>query len=123
MDPFDERILEVLKNGKPRAFHQVLKEVDFSHNTLRLHLNALVEKGLIIREKTRLKGVGRPNYTYSISHGHRTQAFSTVLTSSEIVTLSFKGLRRLCRFQRGGKCREIKGSCEARNCPQILKKE
>jgi hypothetical protein len=31
MDPFDERILTVLSDGKPRSFHQLLREVGFSH--------------------------------------------------------------------------------------------
>jgi hypothetical protein len=35
MDLFDERILAVLKDRKPRAFTQLLKEVGSSHNTLR----------------------------------------------------------------------------------------
>jgi hypothetical protein len=38
MDLFDRRILAVLKDGKPRGFQHVLSEVDFSRNTLRLHL-------------------------------------------------------------------------------------
>ena len=51
MDPFDERILRVLREGRSRDFHQLLEEMDFSHNILRLHLNALVDRGLIIKEK------------------------------------------------------------------------
>ena len=123
MDLFDKRILKVLGDGTPRDFHQILREVDFSHNTLRLHLNALVEKGLITREKTPLKGFGRPKFIYFTPHEHRTQASSTSSASSVVVTMTFKRLRRLCRFQRGGRCRETKGPCEAQNCPQIPKKE
>jgi hypothetical protein len=123
MDPFDERILRALSGGKPRDFHQILMEVDFSHNTLRLHLNNLVERGLIIREKTPTGGLGRPKFTYSVSQGPGSGASGAITGSSDVVTLPFRRLRRLCRFQRGGRCRETKGQCEALNCPQIQKNE
>jgi len=51
MDLFDERILNVLKDGKPRGFTQLLNEVDFSHNTLRLHLERLVVRSFVVNEK------------------------------------------------------------------------
>jgi len=44
MDLFDRHILAVLKDGKPRGFQQVLSEVDFSRNTLRLHLEDQVSR-------------------------------------------------------------------------------
>jgi len=119
MDPFDEHIMRVIKDGRPRDFHQLLEEVGFSHNTLRLHLNTLVEKGRITREKMPAEGPGRPKFVYSKPPRSRHQASSTLSDSAEVVTLTFKGLRRLCRFQRGGRCREIKDRCEAQNCPQI----
>ncbi len=50
MDFFDQRILAVLKDGKPRGFAAIL-EVGFSHNTLQQHLRRLVEKGLVLRRK------------------------------------------------------------------------
>jgi hypothetical protein len=43
LDPFDERILKVLGDGKKRSFSQLVWEVGFSHNTLRLHFDSLVE--------------------------------------------------------------------------------
>ncbi|MFQ5836450.1 MAG: isochorismatase family protein [Candidatus Bathyarchaeia archaeon] len=58
--------MSVLRDGKPRDFHQLLREVDFSHNTLRLHLKRLVNQGLILEEKTPSKGRGRPKLTYSL---------------------------------------------------------
>ena len=51
MDFFDQRILAVLKDGKPKDFNALLGEVGFSHNTLQLHLSRLVAKGLVLREK------------------------------------------------------------------------
>jgi len=123
MDPFDERILSVLRDGRPRDFHHLLGAVSFSHNTLRLHLNNLVERGLIIREKTPTEGPGRPKFNYSTLRGPKREAAGALTGSSEVVTLPFRRLRRLCRLQRGGKCREIKDQCQPQNCPQIMKKE
>lgn len=69
MDPYDEEILDALKDGNLRGFTQILDKASFSHNTLRLHLNSMVEKGLIIREKSPSKRRGRPIYLYRISTG------------------------------------------------------
>jgi DNA-binding transcriptional ArsR family regulator len=53
---FDKRILMVLADGEPRDFQQILRKVDFSHNTLRLHRRRLVDQGLVIKEKSTLEG-------------------------------------------------------------------
>ena len=123
MDPFDEHILSVLRDGRPREFCQLLMEVGFSHNTLRLHLNVLVDQGLVIKEKMPVKRLGRPKIMYSMPPGLRRQA-SSILSNpfTEVVTLTFKRLRHLCRFEKGGRCKKTRGLCEAQNCPQIIKK-
>jgi len=43
MDVFDEAIIKVLRDGRSRGFQQVLEEVGFLHNTLRLHLESLID--------------------------------------------------------------------------------
>jgi len=124
MDFFGEGILNVLRDGKPRDFHQLLREVNFSHNTLRLHLTRLVDQGLILREKTPSKGRGRPGLTYSLPPKLHRQA-SRLLSDplGEVVALPFQKLKQLCRFEKGGYCKKAKRRCEAKNCPQILRKE
>lgn len=124
MDLFDECILNVLRDGKPRDFHQLLEEVDFSHNTLRLHLRRLMNQGLIAKEKIRSKGRGMPKFTYSLPPKLHRQA-SRLLSDplGEVVTLSFRKLRHLCRYEKGGYCKKIRGNCAPQNCPQILKGE
>jgi len=66
MDEFDEVLLAVLIDGKPRTFHQLLKAVDFSHNTLRLHLDQLVDQLLVKREKIPKTGRGNCFLVYGI---------------------------------------------------------
>jgi len=124
MDLFDERILAVLKDGKPRVFTQLLVEAGFSHNTLKQHLENLAAQGLVAKEKTLSNRLGRPKFTYFIPPKARQQV-SVALSdpSLEIVVLSFSRLKHLCRFEKGGYCKEIRSRCEAQNCPQIPKKK
>jgi len=122
MDPFDERILKVLSDGKKRSFHQLLGEVGFSHNTLRLHLESLVDRGLVLREKMPRRGHGRPMFTYALSPSLKRQIIHMLSEPYvEFVSLPFSKLKHLCRFEKGGYCKKIRAVCEAQNCPQILK--
>ena len=44
MDFYDKDILAILKDGKPQSFPQILSKAGFSHNTLRQHLDKLVDQ-------------------------------------------------------------------------------
>ena len=123
MDVFDERVLRAVREGRSKDFHQILDEGGFSHNTLRRHLNALVTNGVITREKMPGEGRGRPTLRYSLPPGGSKLTADTLTGLDERVSLPFHELHRLYRFQRGGRCRRIKGRCEAQNCPQIPKTE
>jgi predicted transcriptional regulator len=122
MDVFDERVLSVLKHGKPRFFTHLLSEVGFSHNTLKLHLDRLIAGGLVVKEKTRSDGLGRPKFAYLVPLNVRKQV-SAALSDPliEIVSLPFSRLKHLCRFEKGGYCKQARKGCEAQNCPQIKK--
>jgi len=63
MDLFEERVLAVLNDGNPRVFTQLLDEVGFSRNTLKLRLKRLVAQSLVMKEKTVSNGRGRLKYT------------------------------------------------------------
>jgi len=52
MDSSARRILAVLKAGAPTAFPELVLEVGFSQNTLRLHLARLEEESFILKEKS-----------------------------------------------------------------------
>ena len=124
MDSFDKRILAVLKNGEPLTFKQLLQEAGFSHNTLRLHIGKLKRQGMIVQvEKTR-NGPGRPTLTYSLPPEIK-QKVALTLTDpyTTIVSLTFQKLKHLCRFEKGGYCKETRGNCGAQNCLQIIKGE
>jgi predicted ArsR family transcriptional regulator len=106
MDLFDERILTVLNDGKSRVFAQLLGEVGFSRNTLKLHLKRLIAQSLVVKEKKVSNGRGRPKYTYSVSPRVQQQVSAALSDPSiTIVTLPFSRLRHLCRFEKGGYCK------------------
>jgi len=122
MDFFDERVLAALKDGKPRSFTMLLGEVGFSHNTLQQHLDRLVARGLVVKEKVASNSLGRPKFAYHILSTATKQVTAALQNPYEtLVTLQFTRLRRLCRFEKGGYCKEAKKNCAPQNCPQIRK--
>jgi len=122
MDFFDERILAALKDGKPRSFATLLGEVGFSHNTLQQHLEHLVAQGFVVKEKAASNSFGRPRFAYHMPP--RTVKQVTVALQDphvELVALPFSRLRHVCRFEKGGYCKETKKNCAPQICPQIRK--
>jgi predicted ArsR family transcriptional regulator len=120
MGSFDELILTVLNDGKRRVFTQLLDEAGFSRNTLKLRPKRLAAQGLVMKEKTVSNGRGRPKYTYFLSSKVRQQV-SVALSDPSIttVTLLFNRLGHLCRFEKGGYCKQLRNGCDAGSCPQI----
>jgi len=122
MDELDEAILTALIDRKTRSFHQLLKAVGLSHNTLRLHLNKLVDQALVTGEKITRRGPGRPSFTYFMgSRGGGVASRPPLGVEGGLVTLPFSRLGHVCRFEEGGFCKKVRMGCEARNCPQISK--
>jgi predicted ArsR family transcriptional regulator len=122
MDLFDERVLDALKNGKPRSFASLLGEVGFSHNTLQEHLDRLVARSLVVKEKTASNKLGRPRFNYYVPSTATRQVAAALENPYEtLVTLQFSRLKHLCRFEKGGYCKERRTGCAPQNCPQIKK--
>ena len=121
MDEFDEDTLDILRDGKPHSFNQILDKIDFSHNTLRLHIDKLVDQGLVSREKVTREARGRPTLVYSLSSVSRRAALMLRSGVEDVVALPFTSLGQVCRFEKGGFCKKIRADCEARVCPQISK--
>jgi len=115
---FDERILATLKDGKPRDFNTLLGEVGFTHNTLQQHLERLIAQGLIVREKQAANSFGRPKFAYHVPP-RTTKQVSLALQDPhvELVALPFSRLRHVCRFEKGGHCKETRRDCAPQICP------
>ena len=122
MDFFDQRILAALEDGKPWSFSALQGQVGFSHNTLQQHLKRLVEKGLVLKEKDPASGFGRPRFAYHVQSKTAKQVIAALEDPGvDLVTMPFSRLRHVCRFEKGGYCKEKKTSCSPQNCPQIRK--
>jgi DNA-binding Lrp family transcriptional regulator len=119
---FDERVLAALKDGKPRSFTVLLSEAGFSHNTLQQHLERLMAQGLIVREKAAANSFGRPKFAYSIPSKTTKQVISALQDPRvELVAIPFSRIRHICRFEKGGYCKETKRDCAPQICSQIRK--
>ena len=122
MDSFDSRILTVLKESKPLNIAQLVEAVGFSHNTLRSHLASLERRGMVAKAKTLRKGPGRPVLVYTLPPEIRQQVSLTLTDpSTTIVSVTFQKLKHLCRFEKGGYCKERRTGCAPQICPQIIK--
>ena len=122
MDFFDERVLTALKDSKPKSFTTLLDEVGFSHNTLQQHLERLTARGLVVREKVAANGFGRPKFAYHVP-SRTTKQVNAALEDPqvELVAIAFSRLRHVCRFEKGGYCKETRKDCAPQICPQIRK--
>jgi len=119
MDFFDERVLAALKDGKPRSFKALLSEVGFSHNTLQQHLTQLVARDLVVKDKMVSSSLGRPKFTYHVPSIATKQVTPTLQNPHDaLVIMQFSRLRHLCRFEKGGYCKEARKNCEPSNCPK-----
>jgi len=119
MDYFERRILAALKDGKPKNFTALQSQAGFSHNTPQQHITRPVEKGIVLKEKDPASGFGRPKYAYRVPSKTGKQVSAALEDAGvELVTMPFSRLRHVCRFEKGGWCREKKASCSPQTCPQ-----
>ncbi len=104
---FDERILTLFNNGKPKDFNLLLVQVGFSHNTMQQHLRGLVDRCLIVKQKPALKAIDRPKFALLVS----SQLYSSLscLNNSnvELVGIAFSRLRHVNRFEDGEHCKAL----------------
>ena len=121
MDFYDRGVLAIMRDGKSRTFQQTLSEAGFPHNTLRQHLDDLVDQRLVERRKRPRTGPGRPLFAYRLSKGAERAVSALMDPSMGLVAVSFEGLRRFCRREKGGFCKEIGGRCTPFSCPQIVR--
>jgi predicted ArsR family transcriptional regulator len=119
---FDEHVLAALKDGEHRGFAMLLGEVGFIHNTLQQHLDRLVTRGLVVKEKTASNSLGRPKFNYHVPSTAAKHVTTALQNPHEmLVTLQFTRLRHVCRFEKGTYCKEARKSRRPQICPQIRK--
>jgi hypothetical protein len=82
----------------------------------------LLSEVVLVREKVASEGLGRPRHVYGVSPKVEKQVSAALADPSvELVHLPFSRLKHLCRFEKGGFCKQTRTGCNSRNCPQIPK--
>jgi DNA-binding transcriptional ArsR family regulator len=106
--------MEVLSGGGSLSLSQLIDRSGFSRQTVYNHLNHLIMAGIVSKEVVR-RDSGRPTTLYILSKRLGGVEWSNV------VILTFQRLRHVCRFEKGGWCKETKDRCTAENCPLTIK--
>jgi hypothetical protein len=77
---------------------------------------------MIAKAKNLRKGPGRPVLVYTLPPEIKHRVNLTLTDpSTTIVSVTFQKLKHLCRFEKGGYCKERRTVCAPQICPQIIK--
>jgi len=111
-----------LETANPKTSPSFWRKIGFSHNTLQQHVERLTARGLVVREKVAANGFGRPKFAYHVP-SKTTKQVNAALEDpqAELVAIAFSRLRHVCRFEKGGYCKETRKDCTPQICPQIRK--
>jgi len=129
-------ILETLKRRGPSTLADVRSTVALTSATLREHLNALAEQGLVRRHGARRQGRGRPEVVWAVTPAAEAlfpQREASVLRDLTEWLLAHRGERQLERFfadrvsarRRAAKARvrALKGQARAAEVARLLSEE
>jgi len=105
--------VEVLGRDGTLSLGQLIDRPGFARQTVYNHLNHLMTAGIVSKKAVKR---GRPAILYSLSK-HPVGGVEW----SDVVSLTFQRLRHVCRFEKGGWCKETKGICTAERCPLTIK--
>lgn len=124
MDFFDRAILKSLNGHSSRNFKEILTETGVSHNTLKRHLNHMLARGLILRDKLAQKRRGRPEFCYCLTPKFEKRIRHTLEEPfTSLVTLTFTKLKQICKHNKGGYCKTNKRNCSPYTCSHIIRGE
>jgi len=116
MDYVDAAIGRCLAKGS-RSLAQLIEGTGFSRATIFNHLPHL--GSAVSRELVRAKRRGRPSLIYKLVKAHlNLEAQSKPLG---MVSISFPKLKHVCRFEKGGFCKEQRKACTSGTCPLIAR--
>ena len=97
------------------SLSQLVERSGLARQTVHNHLKHLVEEGIASQEAVK-RGKGRPTVLYRNSR----RPIETVEVA-DIVRLTFQKLKHVCRFEKGGWCKEVRSKCARETCPLTLK--
>ncbi len=120
MDYFDSVIVNLLQDGRPKTFDQIMEGAGFARSTVTSHLRHLIDDGIVLKEKVVARRRGRPRFNYRLPKALARPSSSYM--PADIVTLTFQKLKHACRFEKGGRCREVRKQCTPEACPLTIRK-
>ena len=115
MDWACRSLVEILKVENDLSLSQIVEKSGFARQTVHNHLKHLVAAGILSCQAAKSKR-GRPIMIY-----HRSKHHIEVIEEADVVRLTFQKLKHVCRFEKGGWCKELKNKCAPEKCPLTLK--
>lgn len=109
MDFYDKGIMTILRDGKLRSFQQILFEVGSPTTPCGSTLTNWWTRASSRGSRCPGRGTGRPLFDYRLSRGVEKAVSALLNPSLGLVAVSFDGLHRVCRREKGGFCKEIRG--------------
>jgi len=112
-----ESLVDLLRKSRKNGvgIRRLVDASGFARQTVHNHLKHLTASGLVLREAVKY-GRGRPEILYRVSRQALRMPEGAVM-----VSLAFQRLRRVCRFEKGGWCKEVRGDCAPDSCPLTFK--
>jgi len=91
---------------------ELLEDTGLAGSTPSDHLRRLLGDGLLVR--------GRPRFTYRLPRGLAQAA--RMGKALDIVGIAFQGLRCICRYEKGGFCKESESRIRLKTAPKSSKR-
>jgi len=100
-----------------RSLVQLMEETGFSRATIFNHLPHL--GGAVSKELVTAKRRGRPGLLYKLAKVRLNLEAQS--KPPGIVSITFPKLKHVCRFEKGGFCKQLKKPCTPQTCPIIAR--
>ena len=110
----------LLERGKADSItvRELVSASGLSRQTVQRYLKGFEEAGLVVRSRV-VEGRGRPKHQYKPTMKLARAVSKGLGGEMDKVLISFKVLRRACKWSKGGFCRKKVKKCTPTICPTI----
>jgi predicted transcriptional regulator len=116
-DIFCTTLAKTIEQNSKQNLNELIQKTGYARQTVHNHLKHLLNNG-ILRKEIITNGRGRPTILY-----YRTNVGLSEFLKPTVVIIAFNRLKHICRFEKGGRCRERKeAKCSFEDCPIIANK-
>jgi hypothetical protein len=117
IDTFCNNLIKTIEQNSKLNLNELIQKTGYARQTVHNHLKHLLSNGILEKEVIS-NGRGRPTLLY-----YRTTVGFFEFTKPNVVIIAFGRLKRICRFEKGGRCRAIEEEkCCFEDCPIIANK-